>query len=298
MMKHLYLLRAFLFVLISVFILLLLQMSIFDILNHVINLYFLCAVFLILVFWLLSIHSFYKFISLLNEEKMAREVDRLQLEESKKLIQILRSQRHDFRNQLQVIKIMAQFQRNQEIIDYIQDCNTALEFSKEIPTQIDNAAIFAMTIFFATQAREHGIEFSVDSDIDFNDFKLSPAKTTRLLGNIIQNAIEIFKGNDRQERNIQLTMWEESDNYHFIVWNNGPSIPADEQELIFQAGYTTKNSTGLGLAIVKQLVEEMGGRISLVSNEKEGTEFRIIISKKNQQPYYSFSEHVLNESHN
>ncbi len=295
-MKQLYLLRAFLFILISVFVLLLLEMSFFDMLNHTINLFFLFAVFLILLFWLLSIHSFYKFITLINQEKLAREADRLQLEESQKLIQTLRSQRHDFKNQLQVIRVMAQSQRNNEIVDYIQDCNTALDFSKEIPSQIENAAISAMTIFFASQAREKGIDFSVDSDIDFANFKLSPAKTTRILGNIIQNAIEIFQIYQQKDRSIQLTMWEKDDSYHFLIWNNGPTIPEEIQGFIFQSGYSQKNSTGLGLAIVKHLVEEMGGRIGLKSNTEEGTEFRINIPKHHPEPRFNIAERPFSEN--
>ncbi len=295
-MKQLYLLRAFLFILISIFVLLLLEMSFFDMLKRTINLFFLLAVFLILIFWLLSVHSFYQFLTLINQEKLAREADRLQLEESHKLIQTLRSQRHDFKNQLQVIGVMAQFQRNNEIIDYIQDCNASLDFSKEIPIRIDNAAISAMAIFFATQARENGIDFIVDSDIDFATFNLSPAKITRILGNIIRNAIEIFQAHPQKERNIQLTMWEKDVDYNFIIWNNGPPIPEDKQGFIFQPGYSMNNSTGLGLAIVKQLVEEMGGRISLKSKHEEGTEFRITIPKPTPKSYIFITDQPFNEN--
>lgn len=294
-MKQLYLLRAFLFILISIFVILLLEMSIFDMLNHAINLFFLSAVFLILIFWLLSVQSFYKFVSLLNAEKLAREADRLQLEESQKLIKTLRSQRHDFKNQLQVIRVMAQFQKNKEIVEYIEDCTTALDFSKEIPSSIDNPAISAMTIFFASQARENGINFEVDSDIDFAAYNLSPAKTTRILGNIIQNAIESFQVTPQKERNIQLTMWEKDDNYHFLIWNNGPPIPEETQRLIFLSGYSSKNSTGLGLAIVKQLVDEMGGKVTVKSSIEEGTEFRISIPKYVPEPRFTITERHFSE---
>ena len=288
-MKRLYLLRSFLFFLFSVFVLLLLEMSIFDLINHAIDPLFLFTISLILIFWLLSIHSFYKFTIILNHEKMSREADRLQFEESQKLIQILRSQRHDFKNQLQVIRIMAQSKRLNEIVDYIQDCNDSLDFSKEIPDQIDNAAITAMTIFFATQARENGIMFSVESDINFTKFHLSPAKTTRILGNIIRNAIEVFQTIYKKERQIKLIMWETGSEYHFIIWNNGPPIPLDKQELIFRSGYTGKNSSGLGLSIVKQLVEDMSGTIKLCSSLEEGTEFHIVIPK-HLQPFFSTTE--------
>ena len=289
-MKHLYLMRAFLFTLISIFIILLLQLEIFDLLKRNLHPILLFSIFLIMLFWLLSTHSIYKFNALLNEEKLSREADRLQLEESQKLIKTLRSQRHDFKNQLQVIRVMAQFQKNNEIVEYIEDCTTALDFSKEIPSQIVNPAISAMTIFFASQARENGVNFEVDSDIDFAAYNLSPAKTTRILGNIIQNAIESFQSTSQKDRNIQLTMWEKDDNYHFLIWNNGPPIPEEIHRLIFLSGYSSKNSTGLGLAIVKQLVDEMGGIITVKSSIEEGTEFRITIPKHIPEPRFTIAE--------
>lgn len=291
-MKHFYLLRSFLFILISIFVLLLLEMSIFDMLNHTIDPLFLFTISLILIFWFLSMHSFYKFTLILNQEKMSREADRLQFEESQKLIQILRSQRHDFKNQLQVIRIMAQSQRHNEIVNYIQECNDSLDFSKEIPNQIDNAALSAMAIFLATQARENGIIFSVESDIDYPKFHLSPAKITRILSNIIRNAIEVFQTLYCKEREIKLTMWETDLEYHFLIWNNGPPIPEEKQELIFRPGFSGKNSTGLGLSIVKQLVEEMGGKIKIKSNQEEGTEFSIIIPR-HSQVIFSTSERLV-----
>ncbi|MGE5605386.1 MAG: sensor histidine kinase [Bacteroidota bacterium] len=294
-MKHYYLLKAFLFVLISIFLLLLLEIEIFELLQRTISSMFLITVFCILLFWILSIHSFYNFTSLLNEETIAREADRLQIEESQKLIQTLRSQRHDFKNQLQVIRVMAQFQRNNEIVDYIQDCNMALDFSKVIPSQIDNPAISAMIIYFATQARENGVNFEVDSDIDFAAYNLSPAKTTRILGNIIQNAIESFQITSQKDRTIQLTMWEKDDNFHFLIWNNGPPIPEEIHRLIFLSGYSLKNSTGLGLAIVKQLVDEMEGKVSVKSSIEEGTEFRITIPKLIPEPRFTIAERHFSE---
>lgn len=284
-MKIIYLSRTFLFIFISIFIILLLEMSIFDMINRTINFFFIFSIFLVIVFWLLSIHSFYKFSLFLNQEQISREADRLQLEESQKMIQILRSQRHDFKNQLQVIQIMAQSKRHNEIVAYIQDCNESLDYSKEIPNQIDNAALSAMAIFFATQTRENGINFSVESDIDFTKFYLSPAKITRILGNIIRNAIEVFQTIYCKEREIKLKMWETGSDYYFDVWNNGPPIPEEKQELIFRPGYSGKNSTGLGLSIVKQLVEEMNGKVSLKSSEEEGTEFHIVIPRPSQAAF-------------
>ena len=66
------------------------------------------------------------------------------------------------------------------------------------------------------------------------------------------------------------------------VSDTGIGIAEDAQERIFepfeQAGPQTKNGTGLGLAIVKNLIDLMGGEISVESTPGEGTTFRINVA--------------------
>lgn len=45
----------------------------------------------------------------------------------------------------------------------------------------------------------------------------------------------------------------------FSVADDGPGIPEDEQETVFESGFSTLDSgTGFGLAIVKEIVEAYG----------------------------------------
>ncbi len=58
-----------------------------------------------------------------------------------------------------------------------------------------------------------------------------------------------------------------------VIWvqDDGPGIPPDEQEQVFQRHYrgaqtaATTPGDGLGLAVVQELVHQMGGRIALIS---------------------------------
>ena len=67
---------------------------------------------------------------------------------------------------------------------------------------------------------------------------------------------------------------------HFSVLDTGIGIPAEKQEQIFEAfGQADRSTTrrfggtGLGLNISRQLIEMMGGRLGLESEEGRGTEF-------------------------
>ncbi len=65
------------------------------------------------------------------------------------------------------------------------------------------------------------------------------------------------------------------------IANNGPEIPADKLERIFEAHYTTKEKgTGLGLAIVKHNVELYAGTIRAESKLGKGVRFVLVFPAK------------------
>ena len=67
-----------------------------------------------------------------------------------------------------------------------------------------------------------------------------------------------------------------SASWRICVVDNGPGIPAEIQDQIFEPLFTTKaKGTGLGLAIVANLVERHQGKIQVLSPPGQGTEFRI-----------------------
>ena len=63
------------------------------------------------------------------------------------------------------------------------------------------------------------------------------------------------------------------------VGDNGPGIPEDERERIFEPFYSTKgsNGTGLGLSVTRKAVLEHGGVISVGESRMGGALFRIVL---------------------
>jgi signal transduction histidine kinase len=62
------------------------------------------------------------------------------------------------------------------------------------------------------------------------------------------------------------------------VTDNGPGIPLDIAERVFDPFYTTKpQGSGLGLAIVRKIVDAHDGRIDLRTAPGEGTTIRVTL---------------------
>ena len=66
----------------------------------------------------------------------------------------------------------------------------------------------------------------------------------------------------------------------FIIKDNGPGIPEENQAKIFEPFFTTRSQgTGLGLAVAKAVIENHGGSIWIESSDNTGTTFVIRLPK-------------------
>jgi PAS domain S-box-containing protein len=97
----------------------------------------------------------------------------------------------------------------------------------------------------------------------------------QVMTNLILNAVQ---HHDNPEGKVLVTGNVLNDEWvEFMVSDDGPGIPAEMQERIFQLFYTQDGKgqgSGIGLAIVKKIVEDQGGVIKIKSALGKGTEFR------------------------
>jgi hypothetical protein len=102
----------------------------------------------------------------------------------------------------------------------------------------------------------------------------------QLWSNLIKNAIECMDAN-QAEKQLKIISRSNKKTFSVTVENNGPMIPAEMVEKIFDKFYTTKgdrNGSGLGLSIVKNVVQEHDAKIVLFSDKKK-TQFKITFNK-------------------
>jgi heavy metal sensor kinase len=98
------------------------------------------------------------------------------------------------------------------------------------------------------------------------------------LVNLVHNAIQ----HGPVDSQISITAVRSARKIDISVKNNGPGIPREYHEKIFErffrvdkARSRAQGGAGLGLAIAKQAVERNGGRVVLESNSDRGSIFRI-----------------------
>ena len=100
-----------------------------------------------------------------------------------------------------------------------------------------------------------------------------PVKLTQILLNLVVNSAHAMDGSGRQGL-IEIGWRERGDQVEVQVRDNGNGIPKEIQQKVFEPLFTTKApgvGTGLGLSICKDIVQGMGGTMSLESEIGVGT---------------------------
>jgi two-component system, NtrC family, nitrogen regulation sensor histidine kinase NtrY len=98
----------------------------------------------------------------------------------------------------------------------------------------------------------------------------------RALLNLIRNAGQAVEGASKTDGKVRLSVTRDGDYWVIDVDDNGPGIPAEMRELVFDPYMTTKTEgTGLGLAIVKKIVVEHGGSVSAHASPDKGARIRL-----------------------
>ncbi|WEL18657.1 Signal transduction histidine kinase and HAMP domain [Halorhabdus sp. SVX81] len=105
------------------------------------------------------------------------------------------------------------------------------------------------------------------------------------LGQVFQNLLKnsIEHASEDGTPQIDVTVTDRPEAYEFAVADNGPGIPADEQDDVFeifrQGANAEAGNTGIGLAITRRIVQRHGGEIWIESEPGEGATFKFTIPK-------------------
>lgn len=196
----------------------------------------------------------------------------------------LRSQRHEYLNEMQVVYGLLELEEYEEAYNYLKPVYEDIaKTSKALKTS--KPAVNALLQAKLELAEKKGIKFYIEVSSDLSQLNIEQWNLCKVIGNLLDNSITAVEnngivGSTNSDKQVHINILEDSEFYIFIVYNNGPLIPHDKFETIFKTGYTSKsgNGHGFGLSIVKDIVCEEGGTITVDSNEKK-TQFEVKLPK-------------------
>ena len=142
------------------------------------------------------------------------------------------------------------------------------------------------------QVKAKRLELFIDTfDVTNEDVIADSLKLSQIFVNLLSNAVKYTPAGGTISFRIlqQATFHRGYGDYVFLVKDNGIGMSPDFVEHIFEPfereASTTKTGiqgTGLGMAITKNIVEMMGGKISVRSEKGKGSEFKVEISLRLQ----------------
>jgi len=187
---------------------------------------------------------------------------------------------HDLRNPLQVIRARveaAQADTESEHHDHIVDAVDRMEdLIEDVLTLAREGQVIgdldepgladcARAAWDHIEAPDATIDCRTDCAVEAD-----PDRLTELLQNLLSNAVT-HAGPDVTVR-IGLLGDDPVASDGFYVADDGPGIPADERDVVFEYGFTTGDGTGMGLAIVREIAQAHGWDVSLADGT-DGTRF-------------------------
>lgn len=135
---------------------------------------------------------------------------------------------------------------------------------------------------FLSRCKNKGLSFDVMVDKSVpKAIHCDELRLRQIIINLLENAIKFS-----DEGGVKLHLWVEKQQLYCKVSDTGMGISNEHLQTVFKAfeqiklEKVSKSGTGLGLAITKELVEKMGGKISVESVKNEGSHFTFMVDFK------------------
>ncbi len=213
---------------------------------------------------------------------------------------------HKVRNPLGTISIYASL-LSRELIQDEAKCEYSNHISDEVKRLdliLNNLLLFAREIKIhpiqtnlkqilinALQDAEplfYGKRLTIETNLIEMTFLADAQLLTQMILNILLNAVQAIDVGGKI--NIQMVQNKLFPRFiQIIIGDNGSGIAQKHIDSIFNPFFTTKSSgTGLGLTNAHNIVDAHGGTIEVISEEKKGTEVRVLLPTDIQDKNKSF----------
>ena len=145
-----------------------------------------------------------------------------------------------------------------------------------------------LSTMIRAQASEKAQTFTVSTHLRHENLLADPTRLNQVLMNILSNAVKYTpRGGHIRFEVEELPRNEHYAKYRFVVQDDGIGMSKAYQKTLFdpftreeRSGTNRVQGTGLGMAITKNIVDMMGGVITLQSQLGKGTRFEVVLDFK------------------
>jgi signal transduction histidine kinase/ligand-binding sensor domain-containing protein len=160
---------------------------------------------------------------------------------------------------------------------------------EKVPTDINALADEYLRLSYhglRAKDKSFNANFSTDLDPTLPKVKVVPQDIGRVLLNLINNAFQalssvaLAKEDPNFKPLVTVSTKQTESGIEISVKDNGPGIPEQIRDKIFQPFFTTKptgQGTGLGLSLSYDIIKAHGGTLEVTSTVGEGTKFIITL---------------------
>jgi C4-dicarboxylate-specific signal transduction histidine kinase len=171
-------------------------------------------------------------------------------------------------------KAMEQVRKATEIISHLRTFGRVAPVSLE-PVDVDEVIARSLSLM---QEQLKIREIEVDFELCREELIVlgNPIQLEQVFINLLTNARDALA--DARTKRVRIVTKRQGDRICVSVSDTGPGIPRKLEARVFDPFFTTKevgSGTGLGLSITYSIVKELGGEISVSSQQRRGATFEI-----------------------
>lgn len=209
-------------------------------------------------------------------EQLGRELD-----STHGLIDALRAQDHEHANRMHTLLGLLELEMYDDAVDFVGEVvGDHRATAEQVTEKIGDPLLAALLVGKATVAAERGVALRISEGTRLPDRLVDPRGLVTVVGNLVDNALDAVAG--APHARVEVELRAEGRTAVLRVRDTGPGVPAEQHELIFTEGWSTKRppahgKRGIGLSLVRRLAERQGGRASVSDAHGGGAEFTVVL---------------------